>query len=436
LFADIPVHSPHLGVQLGYGSGFSGGTVKLTNLTCKNAKITDKQYKLFDGGGLYLLIKPNGVKHWRLKFRHLGKERLLALGPYPLTSLQDARNERDKAKRQLIHGTDPVASKREATRKAILNATNTFESVALEWHTNQLNGWSHNHSLNVKRRFTVDIFPYIGSRPIADIDAPELLEVLRRIEKRGSLDVASTVKQICGQVFRYGIATGRCKTDVSNDLKGALKTAKPVSFPAITSKQLPAFLTVLATNEPRLYPRTIRGIKLLMHTFVRTSELIKSTWSEFDLDNAKWEIPAERMKMGKPHLVPLSKQVVKLLKEQYKETGHLDTPWVFPGQISYKKHMSNNTILFAIGRLGYKKQMTGHGFRALAMSTIKEELGYRHEVVDRQLAHVHTSKVDRAYDRAKFLDERKKMMQKWSNYIDSSLIKESISTEQAKKIKS
>lgn len=206
---------------------------------------------------------------------------------------------------------------------------------------------------------------------------------------------------------------------MTSDLRGALKIAKGGHYPALEIKELPLFLKDLQENKPRLYERTRRGIRLLMLTFVRTSELIQAKWSEFDLDNAQWEIPAERMKMGKPHIVPLSKQVLKLLKEQKDEAGHIETDWILPSQVRPKEHMSNNTILFAIGRLGYKGRMTGHGFRALAMSTIKEKLNYRHEVVDRQLAHAHKSKIDRAYDRAKFLSERKKMMQEWADYVDA-----------------
>lgn len=371
--------------------------MKLTNNDCKYAEVREKPYKLADGGGLYLLVKSNGAKHWRLKYRFLGKEKLLALGPYPLISLADARERRDDAKRLLVDGKDPMAQKQAAQRTAVRNAQNTFKAVALEWHERQLDRWSENHALNVMRRFDIDIFPYIGSRPIADIDAPELLDVLRRIEKRGSLDVAARVKQICGQVFRYGIATGRCKRDHSVDLKGALKTGKTQHYPALDIKEMPEFLRALERNEPRLFSRTRKGIRLLMLTFVRTSELIKATWDEFDLENGQWVIPAERMKVGGAHIVPLSRQAIKILKELKEETEHLNVKWVLPGQVRPRDHMSNNTLLFAIGRLGYKGRMTGHGFRALAMSTIKERLGYRHEVVDRQLAHAHKSKIDRAY---------------------------------------
>jgi integrase len=393
--------------------------MKLTNKSCQNARPQEKAYKLADGGGLYLFVKPDGARYWRMKYYYLGKEKLLSFGVYPIVTLAEARERRDLAKKMLANGQDPSEAKKQEKRQAIRKANNTFESVGREWHANQLGKWTERHGMNVMRRLEMDIFPYIGSRPIADIDPPELLDsVLRKIEKRGSLDVAARVKQICGQIFRYGIITGRCTRDPSADLKGALKTGKTQHFPSLDIKEMPEFLATLEKNDARLYARTRRAIRLLMLCFTRTTEMIHATWDEFDLDNGIWEIPAERMKMGKPHIVPLSRQAIDILQEQYEETGHLNTNWVFPSQVRPKEPMSNNTVLFAIGRMGYKGRMTGHGFRALAMSTIKERLGYRHEVVDRQLAHAHKSKIDRAYDRAQFLDERVKMMQEWADYLD------------------
>lgn len=397
--------------------------MKLTDTACRNAKPKEKPYKKADGGGLYLHVTKEGAKYWRLKYYFLGKEKLLALGIYPIVSLQEAREKRDNAKRMLDAGQDPGLAKKEKKRQTLERHQNTFEVIAREWHENQLNKWSPTHGLNVMRRLEVDAFPYIGQRPIADIDPPELLDVLRKIEKRGALDVTARVKQICGQVFRYGIATGKCERDPSSDLRGALKVGKVNHFACLELKEIPDFLGALEKNNARLFARTQRAIKMLMLTFVRTNELINATWDEFDLDNATWEIPGWRMKMRNPHIVPLSRQVIEILKEQKEETGHLNTNWIFPSQPKPKDPMSNNTILFAIGRMGYKGRMTGHGFRALAMSNIKEKLGYRHEVVDRQLAHAPSSKVDRAYDRAQFLDERRKMMQEWADYIDTLSVK-------------
>ncbi len=392
--------------------------MKLNDRKCKNAKPEKKPYKVSDGGGLYLLVTPDGSKYWRQKYRYFDKEKLLAFGVYPLVSLADAREKRETAKKQLISGNDPSSVKRSDRRQAMQAAANTFRAVALEWHENQNGKWTPKHSANVMRRLEIDIFPHVGSRPIAEIDPPELLNsVLRKIEKRDALDVVARVKQICGQIFRYGVATGKCSRDPTSDLKGALKTGKTKHFASIDVKELPEFLEALDRNDARLFARTRRAIRLLMLTFTRTTELIHAKWDEFDLDEGMWQIPAERMKMGKPHLVPLSTQVIALLQEQKEETGHINTSWVFPSQVSPQDPMSNNTILFGIGRMGYKGRMTGHGFRALAMSTIKEKLGYRHEVVDRQLAHAPRSKVDRAYDRAQFLDDRKRMMQQWSDFV-------------------
>lgn len=393
--------------------------MKLTDAACRSAKPQKTAYKKADGGGLYLHVKPDGAKYWRLKYYFLGTEKLLALGVYPIVSLQEAREKREAAKKLLDAGKDPNSVKKEKKRQSVERHKNTFKAVALEWHECQIGKWTPSHALNVMRRLNVDIFPYIGNRPLADIDPPELLnDVLRRIEKRGALDVTARVKQICGQIFRYGIATGKCQRDPSADLKGALKVGKVNHFATLDIKEIPEFLQTLDRNQARLFARTQRAIKILMLTFVRTNELIHATWDEFDLKKATWEIPGWRMKMRNPHIVPLSRQVIDLLKQQKAETGHLNTNWVFPSQVRPKDSMSNNTILFAIGRMGYKGRMTGHGFRALAMSNIKEKLGYRHEVVDRQLAHAHRNKIDRAYDRAQFLNERRKMMQEWADYID------------------
>lgn len=407
---------------VGTGCGYTercGYRMKLNDKQCRNAKAKDKPYKLSDGHSLFLHIMPDGAKHWRYRYRYLGKENMLSFGPYPLITLAEARDKREEARKLLLTGQDPSAVKKDIKRQALEEAKNTFRAVALEWHENQLDKWTPKHGVNVMRKLEMDIFPYIGSTPINKITPPMLLnDVLRKIEKRGALDTTARAKQICGQIFRYGIATGKCDRDPSSDLRGALKVGKTKHFAALDIKEMPEFLQCLERNQARLFSRTQRAIRLLMLTFTRTTELIHAKWGEFDLEAGMWEIPAERMKMGNPHLVPLSKQAIAILKEQYAETGHLKTDWIFPSQNSPQTPMSNNTILFGIGRMGYKGRMTGHGFRALAMSTIKEKLGYRHEVVDRQLAHAPRSKVDRAYDRAQFLQDRVRMMQEWADYME------------------
>lgn len=393
--------------------------MSLSEVKCKAAKPAKKPYKLSDGHGLYLEVSPNGSKYWRMKYRYLSKENRLSFGVYDKVSLKEAREKCRAAQKQLEVGINPSHAKKEAKRNAALNAQNTFEAVAREWHEKQVDRWSQKYWDDVMQRFETNVFPYIGSRPIAEIEPPELLEVLQKIETRGALYVAGRIKQVCGQVLRYGVATGKCKRDPSSDLRGALKTAKTKHYAALDIKEMPEFLQALEKNDARLFARTRRAIRLLMLTFTRTTELIHARWNEFDLENAQWEIPAERMKMRTAHIVPLSRQVMELLKEQKEETQHLNTEFVFPNQIRPINPMSNATVLVAIRNMGYGGRMTGHGFRALAMSTIKEKLGYRHEVVDRQLAHAPGNKVDRAYDRAKFLDDRREMMQKWADYMDA-----------------
>lgn len=393
--------------------------MKLTNTACDNAKLKDKPYKMSDGQGMHLEIKPNGSKYWRMSYRMHGKQKLLALGVYPDVSLKEAREKLRKARKLLEQGIDPSIAKKDKKREAILNANNTFEAVAREWHEKKSEKWIPKTGAKIMRYLEKDVFPAIGSRPIADIDPPELLDCLRKIEGRGAYYNAGRIKQYCGQIFRYGVATGKNPRDPSTDLKGALTTGKAKHYSALDIKEMPEFLQALDRNDARLFPQTRRGIRLLMITFVRTSELILSKWDEIDLDNAQWAIPAERMKMGKPHIVPLSAQAVVLFREQKEETKHLNTPWVFPSQPRPKNPMSNNTILMGIKRLGYAGRMTGHGFRALAMTTLMEQLGYPHEIPDTQLAHAKGDNVRRAYDRTKYLPQRKAMMQEWADYLDT-----------------
>lgn len=391
--------------------------MKLTDTGCKNAKGREKPYKLADGAGLYLLVKPNGAKYWRLKYRFHNKEKLYALGVYPEVSLKAARDKKDTARKLLEKGLDPLLVKSDEKRLGKLHAGNTFEIIAREWHEHQKAKWTPTYAQELLHRLNEDIFPEIGHRPIANVTPPQILDAVRKIESRGAHEIARRALQTCGQIFRYAVATSRAESDPTRDLKGALKPFKKGHYASLDMKELPAFLKTLNSNDARLYPQTLRAVRLLMLTFVRTGELINATWDEFDFDTKEWHIPAERMKMRKPHIVPLSKQAIAILKEQKEQTGQW--PWVFPNVVRPKKPMSNNTVLMALRRMGYQGQMTGHGFRALAMSTIKEKLGYRHEVVDRQLAHAQRNQVDAAYDRAQFLSERKNMMQHWADYLDA-----------------
>ncbi|HCU24973.1 MAG TPA: integrase [Deltaproteobacteria bacterium] len=390
--------------------------MRLTDKACKNAKPASKPRKIADGHGLYLEIMPNGSKYWRLKYRFAGKEKRLALGVYPEVSLGEAREKREKARKLLASGSDPSSAKQEEKRRLLLNAENTFEAIAREWYAHHLEKWSDKHAQTILHRLETDLFPALGKRPLQEINPPELLNIVRKIEKRGAYELARRSVQYCGQIFRYAVVTGRADRNPAPELKGALKPVKKGHYAALDSKDLPEFLQKLSRNDARLFPLTRMAVELILLTFVRTGELIQAKWEEFDFAGKTWIIPAERMKMRQAHIVPLSRQVLSILEQIKLLSGNRE--WILPSQKNPRKHMSNNTILFALGRLGYKGQATGHGFRALAMSTIKEKLGYRHEVVDRQLAHAHRNSVDAAYDRAKFLEERRKMMQDWSNYID------------------
>lgn len=364
---------------------------------------------------LHLLVKKTGVKSWRLKYRFLGKEKLLTIGTYPIVSLLEAREEKVKAKRLIADNIDPVSHKREQKLATADNLENTFEAIALEWHENKRTVWTERYANQILDRLKDDIFPHIGKMPVKDIEPPALLEVIRKIEKRGALDLAKRQLQKCGEIFRYAIATGRGVRDPSRDIREALKPAKSGHFASIKVEELPEFLNKLQTNDARLYGTTQNAIWLMLLTFVRTSELINAKWEELDFDKKLWTIPAERMKMKKEHLVPLSDMALSIFEKQQLISGNREH--VFASPIRPKNSISNNTILKALKLMGYQGKMTGHGFRALAMGAIKQELGYRHEVIDRQLAHLPKNKIDRAYDRADFLQERTKMMQDWADYI-------------------
>jgi integrase len=388
----------------------------LTDGAIKSFKPKDTPYKKTDGGGLFLLINPNGSKAWRYKYRFLGKEKLLAIGVYPEISLAAARKEHSEARKLLIEGVDPSAAKIEKKRLRLEKSEITFELVANEWHAHNIERWSKSHASDILHRFEVDVFPIIGKRPIFELKPTDILDLIRKIEERGASEVAKRTKGMCSQVFDYALVNEQIASNPTISLKGALKPAKKGHFAAFTYKELPEFIDKLERNEARLYPHTRLGLKLMMLTFVRTSELIGMRWSEIDYESNQWVIPAERMKMKRAHIVPLCTQALAIIDEL--KNLAIQSPYVFPSQVRSNKHMSNNTLLKALERMGYKGEMTGHGFRSLAMSTIKEKLGWRHEVVDRQLAHAQRNKVDAAYDRAQFLDDRIIMMQKWADYLD------------------
>jgi integrase len=361
-----------------------------------------------------LLVKPNGGKYWRLKYRLAGKEKNLAIGVYPEFSLKNARLARDEAKKLIHAGFDPVQEKQEQKLKRLELANNSFEEVAREWVDKKSIQWSDDHTHRVLTSLEKDAFPALGRKPINDITPPILLMNLRKIEHRGALEVAQRVMQRCSAVFTYGIATGVCERNPASDLSGALIPPKQENYTALSKKDLPGFLLELEKYEGHI--TTQLGLKMLIHTFVRTKELRGAKWNEFDLDAKQWIIPAERMKMKSEHIVPLSKQVIEILNQLKHLNGLYD--FVFPGIKDPKKTISSGTLIYAIYRLGYHSRATVHGFRATA-STILNEMGYNHDAIERQLAHAESNKVRAAYNRAEYLEERKTIMQDWSNIIES-----------------
>lgn len=390
----------------------------LTDRRIQNAKPADKSYKMADAHGLYLQVEPSNSKYWRMKYRVHGKEKKLAIGIYNEVSLAEAREKLREARELLRQGIDPSFAKRDSKRKATINANNTFKGIALEWHENQKGRWSDPHYQNVLHRLETDIFPYIGDDPISSIDAPALLNTLKKIEKRDALDIVSRARQICSQVFVFGIQTGRCNRNPASDLRGAFKTRKTKHFAAIDPREIPELLEAVERNDARLFARTRRAIRLSMLTFVRPGELRQARWSEIDFDSKEWIIPAERMKMRRDHIVPLSRQAIEILNQQREETGHINTDLVFPSQIRPKEPMSDGTVRIALQKLGFKDRMTAHGFRALARTAIREKLDYAPDVIEVQLAHKAAGPLGEAYARNQFLEQRKVMMQDWADYLD------------------
>lgn len=385
----------------------------LSDTTVRNSKPKTKPYKLHDGDGLFVLVQPNGSRYWRFKYRYLGKEKLLALGVYPDVSLSMARERRTQARKSLAEGNDPGEAKKEAKRLAILNSGNTYEAIAREWHEQRKHTWTSSYAKSAIRRLENHMFPKLGNRPIADIGAQEILSVVRIVEKSGALDMAQRVMQLTGQIFGYAIATGRASRNHVNDLRGALKPPVRRHMAHFKEDELPEYLRKLEKFSGRL--QTKLALKFILLTFVRTGELRGAEWSEINFDKAEWRIPAERMKMGEMHIVPLSRQSIEVLEELHNHNGNRQH--VFPNQHKLTGCMSENTILYALYDMGYRFQATGHGFRATA-STILNENGFTPDVIERQLAHAERNEVRSAYNHAQYLPERRKMMQWWADHLD------------------
>jgi integrase len=389
----------------------------LSAVECKNATTKGTGIrKLHDGDGLYLWVYLDGRKYWRMRYWQAGKEKSLSIGVYPKVSLSDARKRREELRDQLDENLDPSAERKATNLRKKLSAENSFEAVALEWFGKQQHIWVPHHAIDVKRRLDANIFPLLGKRPIDQIEPPELLQAIRKIEDRGSYDLAHRVLQVCGQVFRYGIATGRCTRNLTADLRGALTPHVKQHQAAVRPEELPDLLKAIAGYDEIGDKQTRLAMQLLAQTFVRTNELIGAEWAEFDLDQALWSIPAGRMKMKTEHLVPLSRQALAILPELKAIAG--GSRFVFPGR-NPNKPISNNTMLFALYRLGYKGKMTGHGFRAVASTILNETGQFKPDVIERQLAHCERNEVRGAYNRAEYLPERKRMMQYWGDYLDS-----------------
>jgi integrase len=387
----------------------------LTDTEIRKSKPHEKPYKLSDGAGLYLWVTPSGGRKWRASYRHEGKQKTMTYGGYPEVSLALARDRHREARKVLAAGLDPMEQRKSLkTAKNALNA-NSFASVTALWLAHWQEGKSGRHVDSVRRRMAADILPILGSRPVVAIEAPEVVAMIKAIEQRGAHDIAKRALETTGQVFRYGIAHGFAKRNPAIEIKPSdiLKSVRKTNYARIDAKELPDLLKKIEVYRGTHITRI--AIKLLALTFVRTGELIGARWSEFDLPAGRWDIPAERMKMRTPHIVPLANQTIEALEMLRPLSGGSD--WLFPGDRNRSKPMSNNTILKGLERMGYKGRMTGHGFRGLA-STILHEQGYNHDHIELQLAHAPRNAVSAAYNHALYLEPRAKMMKDWADYLE------------------
>ncbi|ATA22819.1 integrase [Brenneria goodwinii] len=388
--------------------------MKLNARQVETAKPKDKPYKMADGGGLYLLVKTNGSRYWRLKYRIDGKEKLLALGVYPDVSLADARAKRDEARKGIAGGIDPLEVKKEQKVEREARVKNTFQEIALEWHNMKVKKWSAGYASDILEAFNKDVFPFIGQRPVADIKPLELLNVLKKMEDRGATEKAKKVRQRCGEVFRYAIVTGRAEYNPAPDLTSAMQGHESTHYPFLTTEELPAFFKALAGYSGS--ELMVLAARLLIITGLRTGELRGALWSEIDTKKALWEISAERMKMRRPHIIPLSTQALAIIEQIRAMTGQF--PLLFPGRNDPSKTMSEASINQVFKRIGYTGRVTGHGFRH-TMSTVLHEQGYNTAWIETQLAHVDKNAIRGTYNHAQYLDGRREMLQWYADYMDS-----------------
>jgi integrase len=393
---------------------WSYAKMPLTDVTVRTAKPRDKIYKLSDSGGLYVEVTPAGGKRWRWKYRIGGREKLLSMGLYPAVPLAAARARRDDAKKLLASGVDPSVHRQAAKAAQAESAAHSFEVIAREWFVKHQSGWAESHSSKVMTRLEKDVFPFIGLRPIAEINAPELLKVFQRIEERGALETAHKARFSCGQVFRYAIATGRAERDISADLRGALPPVRTKHMASVTDPALVGPLLRALHGYQGTF--TVRcALRLAPLLFVRPGELRTAQWADIDLGKAEWRYLVTKTKTD--HVVPLATQAIQILRELQPLTG--SGRYVFPGARSMQRPMSENTVNAALRRLGIPPQeLTGHGFRAMARTILDEVHEVRIDFIEHQLAHEVKDPLGRAYNRTSHLPARRKMMQMWADYLD------------------
>ena len=391
----------------------------LTNLSIQAAKPTDKALKLFDGRGLYLLVSPNGSKGWRFKYRLQSKEKLLSLGTYPEVSLADARERLEECRKLVAKGVDPSEFRKLNRTRALERSANSFEALALEWLAKKAATWSAGHKTRLESRLSNDVFPLIGNQPVADISARQVLQVIRKIEERGAIESAHRALSNCSQIMRYAVQTGRADRDPCIDLRCALPPVKTRHLAAIVKPQEIGNL-LLKLSDYRGSHVVRCALKIAPLVFVRPGELRHAKWKDIDLELAEWRFLVT--KTNTEHIVPLARQAVEILKELHKFTS--SSEFVFPGARSITKPMSENAVLAALRALDIpKEEMSGHGFRAMARTILEEELGFRPEFIEHQLAHSVRDPLGRAYNRTTHLDERKRMMQEWADWLDLILAK-------------
>lgn len=388
--------------------------MQLTDLAIRRSKPKDKPYTLNDGNGLSLLIEPNGSKGWRLRYRFSGKAKLMSLGTYPNVALADARTARDEAKKLIAGGIDPAEVRKAKKREIESRFGNTFEGIAREWYEKRFDRWSPSYAEEMIETFEKDVFPYIGSRPIAEIKPMELLAVLSVLNDRGATEKLRKVRQRCGEVFRYAVITGRAEYNPAPDLVSAFAPHKKEHYAFLKTDELPEFFRILNTYTGSMIVKL--AMRLLILTGVRPGELRQAEWCEIDFDNRLWEVPKERMKMRRPHCVPLSEQALNILEQLKPMTGHYQ--YIFPGRIHHSKPMSEMAMNVLIRRIGYAGRVTGHGFRH-TMSTILHEQGYNTAWIETQLAHVDKNSIRGTYNHAQYLDGRREMLQWYADYMDA-----------------